>query len=89
MKATRRIKQGWQWLMVEGLPRLGAVWRRAWAEDDHFQLLTHVTEARTCIEAAERPEGALVEVWSPEEYREQALVELKRAEAILRRIGRY
>ncbi len=78
-----------QWLSAEGLPRLRALWRRAWAEDDFFQLLAHVTEARTCIEAAERPEGALVEVWSPEEYREQAIVELKRAEAILRRIGEY
>lgn len=79
----------WQWLLVEGWPRLRAVWQRAWSEDDHFQLLTHVTEAKTCILMADRPEGALVEDWSPEEYREQALVELTRAEAILRRIGSY
>lgn len=77
------------WIVAEGWPRLKAVFKRATAEDDHFQLLTHVTEARTCLQMADRPEGALVEDWTPEEYRRHAIVELQQAEAILRRIGGY
>lgn len=77
------------WLVAEGWPRLKAVFKRAAAEDAHFQLLTHVSEAKTCIQMADRSEGALVEDWTPEEYRRQAIVELQLAEAILRRIGGY
>lgn len=77
------------WLVAEGWPRLKAVFKRAAAEDDHFQLLTHVSEAKTCIQMADRCEGALVEDWSPKDYRDQAVHELQRAEAILRRIGGY
>lgn len=89
MGILRRHAWVFGWLKNEGWPRLLAIWRRAISEDDHYQLLTHVTEAKTCILMADRPEGALVEDWSPAEYRQQAVLELQRAETILRRIGSY
>ena len=78
-----------RWIAIEGWPRVRAVFRRAAAEDTHFQLLTHVTEAKTCILMSDAQEGALVEDWTPEEYRRQAVAELQRAEALLRKIGGY
>lgn len=74
------------WLVNVG-PRLLSVYRRATGEDDLFQVLNHVQEARSCLKAAEMEEGRLVEDWSPDEYRREARQQLMLAEARLRRMS--
>ena len=74
------------WLVNVG-PRLLSFYKRATGEDDLFQALNAVQEAKSCLEAAERDEGRLVEDWSPAEYRREARQQLVLAEGRLRKLS--
>lgn len=80
------MNQVLNWLVNVG-PRLLSLYRRAVSEDELFQMLTEAQEARTCLEYADRAEGALVEDWDPEALRRDALQHIRRVEARLRRMS--
>jgi hypothetical protein len=74
------------WLVNVG-PRLLSFYKRATGEDDLFQALNAVQEAKSCLVAAEMEEGRLVEDWSPDEYRREARQQLALAESRLRKLS--